>query len=152
METEPSILHSAAGVMLGFLSRGCGERVSLSRSPVLNNKWPTNRPADGAARWGRANSQGLGGGGGGEGGVSLRPLVGVVCREAPGMCGITLQLVFSLKIACGDRARQSSGGAKNQRTLVKRSCTPSSGERERENKGRKIQLGAVQHFQRCQAR
>lgn len=36
-------MHSAAGVMLDFLSRGCGERVSPSRGPVLNNKWPANR-------------------------------------------------------------------------------------------------------------
>lgn len=42
---EPSVLHAVAGVMLGFLSHGCGERVSQIRGPVLNNKWLRNEPA-----------------------------------------------------------------------------------------------------------
>lgn len=149
IETEPSILHSAVGVMLGFLSRGCGERVSLSRSPVLNSKWPTNGPADADARQSRANTEGWtakrrGRGLRGEPG----PPVGRVCLE----CGITLQLVFFLKIASGGRARQSSGGAKPAHAREMEQHLFFRRERERENKERKIKLGAVQHFQRCQAR
>lgn len=150
---EPSILHSAAGVMLGFLSRGCGERVSPSRGPVLNNKWPTKRQTGprtptpgGVAPTPRDKRRGEGGGRGRgcsrwSGGRGLSETSGVVVWNYTSAC------IFSKKKnASGGHARQSPGGAKQ----AKRSCGPSL--REREEKERKIKLRAVQHFQRCQAR
>lgn len=156
---EPSVLHSAAGVMLGFLSRGCGERVSLSHGPVLNNKWPANRQTSprtatpgGVAPTLRDKRRGQGAGEG----EGPRPLVWRT-RHERGIRSHRVELHFSLyfspkkkKKACWDHARQSPSGAKQAHSPETELCAPSL--RGREKKERRIKLRAVQHFQRCQAR
>lgn len=114
-------MHSAAGVMLGFLSRGCGERVSPSRGPVLNNKWPTNRQTGprtptpgGVAPTPRDKRRGEGGGRGRgcghwPGDRGLSEASGVVVWNYTSAC------IFQKKKASGGHARQSLGGAKQAR-------------------------------------
>lgn len=148
-------MHSAAGVMLGFLSRGCGERVSPSRGPVLNNKWPTNRQTGprtptpgGVAPTPRDKRRGEGGG------------RGRGCGHWPGDRGLSEAsgvVVWNYTSACIFQKKKLLGAmpgnrlaVPNKRALLKRSCGPSL--REREKKERKIKLRAVRHFQRCQAR